>query len=435
MEYRKYKAPTLKEAKLKMLLDIGKRGYIIKQKTIKEGGLFGIFGKPMVEITVSVLSDDIKSEKIRSNYDDMDNDNFYMSNRGNNNRNNNYYNNDVQTYQDANMYKQSLERIKEIGMNISKSGNNTGTMVSDSVQHNQKNNTEEDLREEITELKKMLTEVKSQNTIQNKDTKKPDNKSEQDSNLIKILKEYDFSDKVIDNYIDTEKYSDLVSKDDKELIRKIVMDMIGDSIQLTDGVSLNENESKSIVLVGPTGVGKTTTLAKLGAYYGIIQDKRVKFISMDNYRVGAVQQLKIYSEIMEIPFAKVNTKEELVSELDYDNFDIILVDTAGRSQNADDDINEIKEYIDELSGNVCVCLVVSSTTKYKDLLKILDKFSILNYSNIIATKIDETSSFGQILSALMERNLKLSYISFGQSVPEHLKSATKINLIETLFNY
>ncbi|MFW5799808.1 MAG: flagellar biosynthesis protein FlhF, partial [Spirochaetota bacterium] len=78
---------------------------------------------------------------------------------------------------------------------------------------------------------------------------------------------------------------------------------------------------------------------------------------------------------------------------------------------------------------------LSSTTKYKDLLEILDKFSVLKYNNIIATKIDETNSFGQVLSALLERKLTLSYISFGQSVPEHLKSATKVNLLETLFNY
>lgn len=514
MEQRKYRANTLREAKLKMLLDVGKRGYIVNQRSIRTGGLFGLFGKPMVEITVNVLTSSDMNNDSSTNVDYMDNDlgfgviknngndfgkNYNYSNRNtlvsslksssngtimtkeSNNNKKGRANNDISTYRD------SLERIKEIGLNLSKLEKKSSENLdnkSDQTEEmdNGKNSYGEDtqIREELAKLKSMLLEIKgdgkyseaeSANTSFVKNKMSSDMVGDKKSStvyydsLINILTDYDFTENIIMNYIKLNNYltddmkAKLYDKETKTVNREmfiefVISDLLNDAgvVNLSEGICIDnadsdnnnsdkgkgkkttDNKVKAIALVGPTGVGKTTTLAKLGAYYGIIQGKKVKFISMDNYRVGAVQQLKIYSEIMEIPFAKVTSIDELRSEIDYDLYDLILVDTAGRSQKTDDEITEIKEYLD-IFNDVNVSLVVSSTTKYKDLLEIFDKFSILRYNNIIATKLDETNSFGQILSALIEKELTLSYISFGQSVPEDLKSASKINLLETLFNY
>ncbi len=493
MEQRKYRANTLREAKLKMLLDVGKRGYIVNQKSIRTGGLFGLFGKPMVEITVNVLtSSDIAGDS-STDVDYMDNDlgfgvmkdnrNFfqtnksYLHNNGLKSNTKSYSNGKVLTKDskkesnnEVESYRSSLERIKEIGMNLSKLEQKSSTMEdcntypsdTDTINNYSGNNNETQIREELAKLKSMLLEIKTENpsNIENesspeKNRNKIDDNSDKDTSLddvlLKSLKDYDFTEDVINNYINIENYltDDMMAKlynsEDKSFneemfIEFVVSDLLNDEVvKLSDGISIKgegekSKDIKAIALVGPTGVGKTTTLAKLGAYYGIIQGKKVKFISMDNYRVGAVQQLKIYSEIMEIPFAKVTNVDELKKEIDYDLYDIILIDTAGRSQKTDDEISEIKEFLN-IIDDVCVSLVISSTTKYKDLLEIFDKFSVLGYNNIMATKLDETNSFGQVLSALISYGLTLSYISFGQSVPEDLKSASKINLLETLFNY
>jgi flagellar biosynthesis protein FlhF len=445
MEYKKYRANTLREAKLKMLLDVGKRGYIVNQKTVKEGGFLGLFGKPMVEITVNVLTSG-ENGKFDSNNDFMDTDfNFGMYN----NNGSSYAKSKgvkVNTYDEMtniDQYRAALNRIREIGLKLSsveegrvKQGavtkkelpldNQNESRTQEVLQENNY------LKEEIENLKKMIIDKKEDdNKDVNPNTNKDKETDKKHDKIISILNDYDFNKDIINKYIDITRYEDL---NEEIVLKNIVKDFIENNLKLIDGIDIDKEDTKAIALIGPTGVGKTTTLAKLGAYYGVIQDKKVKFISMDNYRVGAVQQLKIYSEIMEIPFAKVKSEEELQEELDYDNYDLILIDTAGRSQKVNDDIMEIKKYLDNIKDNLRISLVISSTTKYKDLLEIMEKFSALNYDNLIATKLDETNSFGQVLSALLERDLTLSYVSFGQSVPEHLKSATKMNLLETLFS-
>ncbi len=439
MEYRKYRASTLREAKLKMLLDVGKRGYIINQKTVKEGGFLGLFGKPMVEITVNVLTTGEPSDYI-SNNDFMDKDfdfGLYKKNGHSYSHNNGVkvgYNGE---HTNMDQYRSALERIREIGLKLSKVEEgkvNPNTITQKEIPSDNNEKMDEVIKEN-NYLKEELKHLKDKITQTNNITSDINNiKQEQNieiDNVKMYLNDYDFNDEIIQKFIDTKKYKNY---DEKESLKKIISDLIDSKINLIDGIKIDQVNTKAIALVGPTGVGKTTTLAKLGAYYGVIQGKKVKFISMDNYRVGAVQQLKIYSEIMEIPFSKIKSVDELKDELDYDNFDIILIDTAGRSQKISDDIMEIKSYLDVLKDNVTISLVVSSTTKYKDLLEILDKFTVLNYDNLIATKLDETNSFGQVLSAMLERDLSLSYISFGQSVPEHLKSANKINLMGILFS-
>lgn len=450
MEYRKYRAETLKEAKLKMLLDVGKRGYIIKQKTAKEGGFLGMFGKPMVEITVGILTSGFDYTLSQKNVEYMDGDFSFgqvNKNKGNiyNNKNsiNGIYKSDYNitktTTEELSDYKNALERIKEIGLNLSKIEQGEISPENKNI-----NIDENNIKQELAELRKMIKKIGDKDNYQTKRLENQEDshktkieKPNRNEILKKYLKDYDFTDTIIEKYINLNNYLDIeINENNYEpFLEYVISDMLNNNIKLSDGINIEQDEKKAIALIGPTGVGKTTTLAKLGAYYGIIKGKKVKFISMDNYRVGAVQQLKIYSEIMEIAFSKVTSIEEIQNEIDYDMYDVILIDTAGRNQKNEEDLSEIKEFLDVLDNKVNICLVISSTTKYRDLLEILDRFSVINYTNIIATKIDETNSFGQILSALVEKNLTLSYISFGQSVPEHLKSATKINLMETLFKY
>ena len=119
----------------------------------------------------------------------------------------------------------------------------------------------------------------------------------------------------------------------------------------------------------------------------------------------------------------INSIDEFKYQLDYDKSDVILIDTAGRSQKNMEDIKEIKKYISCIKSKCHIALVISATTKYKDLIEIFENFSTLNYNSLIVTKIDETNNLGGLISAIMPLEQKLHYITYGQSVPEDISGA------------
>ncbi len=181
-----------------------------------------------------------------------------------------------------------------------------------------------------------------------------------------------------------------------------------------------------IVLMGPTGVGKTTTIAKLAAKYCFNPSKPIKacFINIDFYKLGAKAQLQKYAEIFNIPLEDITS----VASLDYclkqhKDDDLIIVDTAGRSQYAFQDLKELKLYLDRIP-NATKYLTVSSTSKYSDLKEIINSFGQVGFDQIILTKTDETKTIGPAVGMLLKTNKSLAYITHGQSVPEDYRIAS-----------
>lgn len=178
--------------------------------------------------------------------------------------------------------------------------------------------------------------------------------------------------------------------------------------------------SKVTCFIGPTGVGKTTTIAKLAADLMLKEKKKIGFITTDTYRIAAVEQLKTYAGILNIPIEVVYSPDELKNALDrLDSCDYILMDTAGRNYFE-------KEYVDELAlllGNdeeVQTNIVISLTSKYSDLKEIIDSFAELTIHSILFTKLDETRSYGIILNLLHEYRLPFTYLTNGQNVPDDI---------------
>lgn len=181
-----------------------------------------------------------------------------------------------------------------------------------------------------------------------------------------------------------------------------------------------------IVLMGPTGVGKTTTIAKLAAKYCFNPNKPIKacFINIDFYKLGAKAQLQKYAEIFNIPLEDISS----IASLDYclaqhKNDDLIIVDTAGRSQYAYKDLEELKSYVSRIP-NATKYLTVSSTSKYSDLKEIINSFGQVGFDHIILTKTDETKTIGPAVGMLLKTNKSLAYITHGQSVPEDYRIAS-----------
>ncbi|MCI5786239.1 MAG: flagellar biosynthesis protein FlhF [Helicobacter trogontum] len=191
---------------------------------------------------------------------------------------------------------------------------------------------------------------------------------------------------------------------------------------------------KIMMLVGPTGVGKTTALAKLAARFSLEKKAKVGIITLDSYRIGALQQLEWYAERMRISIQMVVAPEEFLQALDSLRYcDYILVDTAGRSQNDSEKIVQIKKYL-QGDYKINTSLVMSATTKFEDLRDIYEAFSILNLDTLIFSKLDESRGLGNIFSLAYETKKPISYFSIGQEVPTDLVVATNESLADWLLD-
>ena len=188
------------------------------------------------------------------------------------------------------------------------------------------------------------------------------------------------------------------------------------------GIEIEKNKNKFIFFIGPTGVGKTTTIAKIASHLSLYEGAKVALLTLDTYRIAAVEQLKTYANILGLPFNVIYTVEEIKEKkAEYDSYDIILVDTAGMSHKNKEKQEEVEGFIESIKENQReTYLVLSITTKYKDLKKIVNQYSKMTRFSILFTKLDETSNLGCILNLKMLTKASLSYITFGQMVPDDI---------------
>ncbi|MFA6822270.1 MAG: flagellar biosynthesis protein FlhF [Geobacter sp.] len=205
----------------------------------------------------------------------------------------------------------------------------------------------------------------------------------------------------------------------------------GRLIKFTGMLRLKKNAPRIIALVGPTGVGKTTTTAKLAAMYALNRGSKVALVTMDIFRVGAVEQLKTYTKIMGIPLEVASTPKELERAVErHADCDLILVDTAGRSHKDTEKLDEMKVFLEGIQSDIYLCL--SATTKDRELEEILKRFSVFEVSKVVFTKLDECESFGCIVNLLLKANLQIAYFTTGQRVPEDIEVATSDKLAELI---
>lgn len=202
-----------------------------------------------------------------------------------------------------------------------------------------------------------------------------------------------------------------------------------------DCITPAENGIKIVFFIGPTGVGKTTTIAKLASIFRVDQKKKVALLTADTYRIAAAEQLRIYANILEVPFRIIYTVEEVGKAMeDFKDYDYILVDTAGHSHQNTTQKESMGNFIHSVDGKVDreVYLVLSATTKYRDLISIADSYKEIADYKLIFTKLDETTTLGNLLNLKLYTGASLSYVTYGQNVPDDIEEFNPQSTVKKL---
>lgn len=362
---------------LKVKDELGKEALIVSVKNIKPKGFYKIFKKPYVEVTAAL-------------------DDRSLLTRGEN---------------------------KAQGQDINKGLQNQSVPLAENdtfiqlLKSLSSSNREEKNQAERTQPQRLENELE-------KETPSSPLNAVQDSPFIKVIYEQLLENELDEVYINqlmlglgelsydqNSNIDDMVSIVYKRIV-KLLSDL--ETIKLTKG------KTKNVAFVGPTGVGKTTTIAKIASYFTLNLEKKVALITADTYRIAAVEQLRTYANILNIPIKVVYSSGELKEAIDsFKDMDLVLIDTAGRSHKNIEHQNELAKLLNEIEDKE-MYLVLSLGTKYNDLIKITDAYNDISSYKLIFTKLDETSSYGNILNIKLKTNAMLSYVTFGQNVPDDI---------------
>ncbi|MBL0731458.1 MAG: flagellar biosynthesis protein FlhF [Desulfosarcina sp.] len=207
-------------------------------------------------------------------------------------------------------------------------------------------------------------------------------------------------------------------------LKESLSDLFKKKYFVSKPITLAEGEKKIVALVGPTGVGKTTTIAKLAAVYSLKMNKRVAVITLDNYRIGAIEQLGIYARITGIPMESVSCRDELMTALNsFKEYDLILIDTPGIGRNETAKLKELKNGFKNIDF-CAVYLTLSSSTQATDLIEMVEHFEVIPIHAYIFTKLDESILHGNILNLLFCTKIPVAYFTTGQQVPDDICAAS-----------
>ncbi len=379
MIIKTYQAANMQEAIQKIKKDLGEEAVIVSTRKVRKGPFFSFFKKEVLEVTAAL---DEKSEGKR-NFKEI-------------------------------LSKSSGERrsgTRDVEERLRKLENMIAVLGERGI-HDIVNS----IREDIRGLKDALTYVRESDIDV---TRLPLNVARHFKLMCEVGIERRYAFKIAMALSENVRGSGFASEDS-------LLDYL--SIVLSQFFRTEEPSGKMVVLVGPTGVGKTTTIAKLSAIYKLKMNRNVGIITTDTYRIAAVDQLMTYAKIMDIPIKVSVSKSDLREALaEFNGMDYVFVDTVGRSQK---NLERLGEIFDLFSGerDTYVSLVISLNTKESDVLEVFKVFSRIPINSVIFTKVDETNTPGSMLNLVVKMKKPVSFVSFGQDVPEDIMVAEPLKL-------
>ena len=283
------------------------------------------------------------------------------------------------------------------------------------------------IEEKLDSLHSLLEQQLKKPEEETEEAPEEETKEDEMSRFIKLV-----YNTMLDNEVD-EKYANLIidemEKNNKpgtpfdhalaDVYQKMIL-KFGNSQELTE----SQKGPKVVFFIGPTGVGKTTTIAKIAAEYQLDKKKKVALLTADTYRIAAAEQLRTYAGILEVPFRVIYSAEEISQAVrDFQDYDYIMVDTAGHAHQNEEQREVIKGLIHAADGltDTDVFLVLSATTKYNDLKKIVDAYREVTDYRLIFTKLDETEERGNMFNIRLYTGAEICYVTCGQNVPDDLE--------------
>ena len=204
-----------------------------------------------------------------------------------------------------------------------------------------------------------------------------------------------------------------------------------------EGILPAKEGPRTLLFMGPTGVGKTTTIAKIASHYAVEEKKKVALLTADTYRIAAAEQLRTYANILEVPFRVIYTEEELKTAVtDFKDYDYIFIDTAGHSHQNEELLDKMRQLLDAAgeAGEYQTFLVLSATTKYRDLQRIASSYKELADYQLIFTKLDETATLGCLLNLRLYTDTPIAYVTCGQNVPDDIEQFNPQKTVKQLLS-
>jgi flagellar biosynthesis protein FlhF len=282
----------------------------------------------------------------------------------------------------------------------------------------------EDLKDELSDLSSMVEQLSRETPVSDTD-EMAQALFQLFTDLIDAEVSEDLSRELIERLRSGASSDDL---DDPVLMKSRMARLIEETIDCGGPIRVIPGQRKLVALVGPTGVGKTTTIAKLAASFHLRERHRVGLITVDTYRIAAVDQLRTYADIIDLPMEVVSTPREMRAAVaKMADLDLILMDTAGRSPRDEVRIQELKSMLGEANADE-VHLVLSSVTSASSMKKTAERFAEVGVTSLLLTKLDEATGLGNLLPVLRDCNLPLSYVTNGQNVPDDIAAAERRRL-------
>ncbi|MDO4765039.1 MAG: flagellar biosynthesis protein FlhF [Eubacteriales bacterium] len=365
MRIMKYQAGTEKEAMLLVKEELGSDALILEIKSVKPKGIFRWFRKPFVEVTAAL--DENNKDKKKTDWE-------------------------------AEEFKAFLSGLSQKQREIEKQAQKQEPKISEVAEEKEKSIPEtvkqEKEQEEPSSEQNIIRQVIYEQLLENEVEEPLANK---------LLRELSGNQE------------ELSFEEGLNLVYRQIVEELSD----VKPIEVEKGKAKPIFFIGSTGVGKTTTIAKLASIYTLVKKYKVALITADTYRIAAVEQLRTYANILDIPIKVIYKEEEIIDCIEeFSDMDLILIDTAGRSYQDTKHLNELKELLAQVEEKQ-VYLVLSLSTKNSDLKKTISAYHFTDLS-LIFTKLDETLAYGSILNLKHQTGKSLAYVTTGQNVPEDI---------------
>ncbi len=438
MIIKKFQGKTKEEALECARKELGEGLVEMNVKTVKAKGFLGMFKGNKIEITVAKEEENEKDSSNAGQGSEIRKEGVAMSLS-------------QTTVQGKNADKKEEQDVASVGQAVAdilsafpQTGETakakTESASAQSV-HTQSASVQKDIKEEAktNELEEKLDNLQNliekqlcqQEKSPSEDTRAEEGETKEENkervNFLRLL-----YNKMIDNEINEKYANEIIDEIDKNCKADVTMDFMLSEIyqrmilKLGKPYVMEENDQspRVIFFLGPTGVGKTTTIAKIASSFRVEHKKKVALLTADTYRIAAAEQLRTYANILEVPFRVVYTAGEIAGAIeDFRDYDYILVDTTGHSPNNEAQCESMSDLINSVETTAAkeVFLVLSASTKYRDLMKIADTYKEIADYKLIFTKLDETSTLGNIYNLKLYTGAALSYITCGQNVPDDIE--------------